>query len=278
MNSDVRPRQRCAFVATFSDGVVVSTPTAWNSGHPSVERAKFFAELAYKRQTDKSAPAIAKAQFEVGRKPRTVLRVCSAVELDAGQVSTSAPEPEPVRRRRGRPRGLKNKRKMIDDTSTSVATAPVMRRASQHEKPLLALIETSIANGTPAVSLVATSVLPANEDTPLAKAIAMVKAAGYRIERPKASKIPRPKKRVGPTFVATFATGETTRMSICTPIERLDWGRGLRLAEAAYESRWRTRVRVQGLPPLSVLPPIISAHFEQDGVVLARRPDDGAVS
>ena len=118
MNSDVRPRQRCAFVATFSDGVVVSTPTAWNSGHPSVERAKFFAELAYKRQTDKSAPAIAKAQFEVGRKPRTVLRVCSAVELDAGQVSTSAPEPTSAAQTRaaeGFEKQAKDDRRHVDE-------------------------------------------------------------------------------------------------------------------------------------------------------------------
>jgi hypothetical protein len=115
---------------------------------------------------------------------------------------------------------------------------------------------------------------------PLDEAIGLVRSAGYRVSKPKAKAKPnrKTKDRVGPTFVATFADGEVTRMSTCTPIERLDWGRGLRLAQAAYESRWRTRVRVQGLPPLSVLPPIISAHFEQDGVVLARRPDDGAVS
>jgi hypothetical protein len=149
----------------------------------------------------------------------------------------------------------------------------------EKEKPLLALIETSIANGVPAVSLAATSVLPADENTPLAKAIAMVKAAGYRIGR--ASKIPRPKKRVGPTFIAEFADGTTTRMSVFTSLTKLDWSRGIRLAEQAWEARWRRRARFPGggLSLLAPVPPaIIAARFEQDGVVLARRQDDGGVS
>ena len=151
-----------------------------------------------------------------------------------------------------------------------------MRKAS--EKPLLALIEASIANGDPAVPLAATSVLPVDEDTPLAKAIAMVKAAGYRITRAKASKIPKPKKRVGPTFVAKFADGTTTRMTVYTPLKKLDWDRGARLSQAAYQSRWqRTRhIRAGFIEP--VLPAIVSAYFEQDGIVIARRPDNEAVS
>ena len=179
-----------------------------------------------------------------------------------------------------------------------------MREAS--EKPLLALIDTSIANGDPTVPLAATSVLPVDEDTPLAKAIAMVKSAGYRITRAKASKIPRPKKRVGPSFVAKFADGTVTRMSVFTSLKKLDWDRGIRLSQAAYVTRWRAQRR----PPYSraamqwwmsadrkqreaqssagsvyatdliepVLPAIVSAHFEQDGIVLARRPDDGGAS
>jgi hypothetical protein len=153
-----------------------------------------------------------------------------------------------------------------------------MRKAS--ERPLLALIETSIANGVPAVPLAATSVLPADEDTPLTKAIAMVKAAGYRIGRAKASKIPRPKKRVGPSFIAVFADGTTVRMSVFTSLTKLDWSRGIRLAEQAWGSRWRRHARFpgRGLSLLAPVPPaIIAARFEQDGVVLARR-DSGAVS
>jgi hypothetical protein len=144
--------------------------------------------------------------------------------------------------------------------------------------PLLTAIETSIANGDPAVPLAATSVLPADEDTPLAKAIAMVKAAGYRIGRVKASKIPRLKK-VGPTFVATFADDVTVRMSVFTSLTRLDWDRGIRVSQAAWRSRWRRQQRNTPYPIVEPVPPaIVTAHFEQDGVVLARRPDSGAVS
>jgi hypothetical protein len=153
-----------------------------------------------------------------------------------------------------------------------------MRKAS--EKPLLTAIKTSIANGDPAVPLAATTVLPAGEDTPLAKAIAMVKAAGYRIGRAKASKIPRPKKHVGPTFVATFADGATVRMSVFTSLTKLDWDRGIRVSQAAWRSRWRTQQRIY--TPHSVVEPvppaIVAMHFEQDGVVLTRRPDSGAVA
>ena len=155
----------------------------------------------------------------------------------------------------------------------------MVRKAS--ERPLLTLIETSTANGVPAVSLAATSVLPANEDTPLAKAIAMVKAAGYRIDRAKASKIPRPKKRVGPSFIAEFADGTTVRMSVFTSLAKLDWSRGIRLAEQAWGSRWRRHARFPGggLSLLAPVPPaIIAARFEQDGTVLARRPDSGVES
>jgi len=93
----------------------------------------------------------------------------------------------------------------------------------------------------------------------LNEALTIVKAAGYRVSKPKA---PKRKDRVGPTFVAEFADGEVTRMSTFTSLENLDWGRGERLSIAAYQSRFRTR---------EVPPAIISARFEQDGVVLARR-------
>jgi len=83
----------------------------------------------------------------------------------------------------------------------------------------------------------------------------------------------RGKDRVGPTFVCEFADGTTTRMSTFTSLERLDWERGKRLSQAAYESRWRTRQRAHHagfVAPLTMLPAIVSAHFEQDGKVLAQ--------
>jgi len=113
----------------------------------------------------------------------------------------------------------------------------------------------------------------------LDRALATVKAAGYRVSRPKT---PKSKGRVGPTFVCKFADGTVTRMSVFTSLEKLDWGRGVRLSQAAYQSRWRTHIRKQTSKPclidIAPVPPaIVSARFERNGVVLAQR-NGGAVS
>jgi hypothetical protein len=94
-------------------------------------------------------------------------------------------------------------------------------------------------------------------------AIACLKAAGYRVSKPK----PKVKDRVGPTFVACFADGQVTRMSTFTSLANLDRGRGIRLSHAAYESRMK-----------QAAPAIIDAHFEQDGVVQARYHDQPPLS
>jgi hypothetical protein len=97
----------------------------------------------------------------------------------------------------------------------------------------------------------------------LDEAFAIVKSAGYRVSKPRKLKNPkRNKDRVGPTFVAEFADGVVTRMTTFTSLEKLDWDRGERLSQAAYQSRWRTH---------NAPPAIIAAHFEQDGKVLAQR-------
>jgi hypothetical protein len=94
------------------------------------------------------------------------------------------------------------------------------------------------------------------------EAIGLLRANGYRVTKPK----PKRRDRVGPTFVAVFADGETTRMSTFTDLHDLDWERGHALSRAAYESRARRKDRKwSGLPPA-----IVRCHFEQDGVVLAR--------
>jgi len=129
----------------------------------------------------------------------------------------------------------------------------------------------------------------------LIDALAIVRAEGYRVVKPRTSKYfrrPKPKDRVGPTFVAQFADGTITRMSTFSSLETLDWGRGERLSIAAYEARWRAHQRKQFLrnpayrmnlaaPFLNLVAPappaIVSARFEQDGVVLAQR-NGGAVS
>jgi hypothetical protein len=60
----------------------------------------------------------------------------------------------------------------------------------------------------------------------------------------------------GPTFVAKFADGEVTRMTVWAE-NKPNLSRGVRLARHAYRSR-------TGNEP----PPIIEARFERDGSVL----------
>jgi hypothetical protein len=123
----------------------------------------------------------------------------------------------------------------------------------------------------------------------LERAKALVRAAGYELKKPRRSN--RPSKK-GPTFVCRFADGITTRTSIYTKLDQLDWERGKRMAAAAYESRVRQaqpRLRaphrshpdypaayerwlVMRSPPIEV-PAIAEAHFERDGIVLATLAD-----
>jgi hypothetical protein len=149
------------------------------------------------------------------------------------------------------------------------------------DKPLLTLLEAGGVNDMPVVMPVA-----APNDA-LIEAIKTVRAAGYRVSKPRKPKtFKRGKDRVGPTFVAKFADGTTTRMSTFTSLENLDWGRGERLSQAAYQSRWRTRMRAQyrkqsGKPRLVDLvapdpPAIVSARFERDGVALTQRNNGSA--
>jgi len=108
----------------------------------------------------------------------------------------------------------------------------------------------------------------------LNEALATIKAAGYRISKPKSKR----KDRVGPTFVAEFADGTVTRRSTFTSLEKLDWDRGERLSQAAWQSRWRVWFRKQTgkvcpVDPDTLIPPVIvAARFEQDGKVLGTRP------
>ena len=60
-----------------------------------------------------------------------------------------------------------------------------------------------------------------------------------------------------PTFVATFADGEVTRMTVFTSCAKLDMARGVRLARAAYESRMKRAA-----------PPIVQAHYERNDEVV----------
>ena len=58
-------------------------------------------------------------------------------------------------------------------------------------------------------------------------------------------------------FVAKFADGEFTRMSIFTPRGKLDSGRGLRLSRHAHNQRTGKRNEL-----------IVAAHFEQGGTIV----------
>jgi hypothetical protein len=61
-----------------------------------------------------------------------------------------------------------------------------------------------------------------------------------------------------PCFIARFADGQTTRMTVHTSLAKLDVGRGVRLAQHAYRSRMKQE------PPA-----ITSARFESvEGKVL----------
>jgi|SRR5215472_6028918 len=155
-----------------------------------------------------------------------------------------------------------------------------MRKAS--DKPLLTLIETSKANNfvVPSATEIE-QLIDAQREIPrpdpvLVAAIAAVKAAGYRVSKPRKPKIfKRGKDRVGPTFVCEFADGTTTRMSTFTSLEKLDWERGERLSQAAYQSRWRARLRKQTgklVDSIAPVPPtIVAGRFELNGKVLAQR-------
>src|SRR5262249_52813850 len=111
-------------------------------------------------------------------------------------------------------------------------------------------------------------------------ALAVVKAAGYRVSKPKT---PKSKGRVGPTFVCEFSDGTVVRMTTyCESDDKLDWDRGERLSQAAYQSRWRAQYHKRNgkscpVDLIPVPPAIVSARFERDGVVLAQR-NGGAVS
>jgi hypothetical protein len=73
---------------------------------------------------------------------------------------------------------------------------------------------------------------------------------------PKTKKQAEPPLSGSPTFVATFADGEVTRMTVFTAPDDLDVERGKKLARYAYESRTK-----------KTPPAFLKAHFEQAGKV-----------
>jgi hypothetical protein len=98
-----------------------------------------------------------------------------------------------------------------------------------------------------------------NSLSPLEQALQLVKAAGYRVTKPKSRKLTSR----GPTCVVRFADGTLCRMTTHCRDDALDWQRGINLCKAA----WSTR---KGLP-MEQAPQVVSAHFERDGAMLGQR-------
>jgi hypothetical protein len=96
----------------------------------------------------------------------------------------------------------------------------------------------------------------------LEQALALVKAAGFRISKPRA---PKAESQRGPTCVVQFADGEICRMTTYSP-KALDYDRGIRQCQAA----WLLRLTGTAMGDLTQTPPVKSCHFERDGHVIAR--------
>jgi hypothetical protein len=94
--------------------------------------------------------------------------------------------------------------------------------------------------------------------SPLEHALQLVKAAGYRVSKPKQRKLTSR----GPTCVVRFADGVLCRMTTHCRDDALDYERGIRLCKAAWSSRKAL--------PMAQAPTVISAHFERDGSVLGQ--------
>jgi hypothetical protein len=92
----------------------------------------------------------------------------------------------------------------------------------------------------------------------LERALQLVKAAGYRVTKPKQRKLTSR----GPTCVVSFADGTQCRMTTHCRDEALDWERGVKLCKAA----WSTRKAL----PMAQAPQVVSAHFERDGHILGQ--------
>lgn len=98
----------------------------------------------------------------------------------------------------------------------------------------------------------------------LEQALGIVRAAGYRVSKPK----PRKLTSRGPTCVVTFADGLTCRMTTHCRDDALDYARGVYLCKAAWSSRRDL--------PMTQAPSIASIHFERDGEIIGRDIDQVA--
>jgi hypothetical protein len=79
--------------------------------------------------------------------------------------------------------------------------------------------------------------------------------------KPATPMAPQVKPSDGPTFVAQWSDGVTTRMTTYTMLKKLDLKRGLALSRAAYSSRKKVSMA-------TIEATIIGAHFEKDDAVV----------
>ena len=93
----------------------------------------------------------------------------------------------------------------------------------------------------------------------LQDALAVVRASGYRVTKPKARA--RKQSRVGPTCVTHFIDGSVFRMTTHTTDDNLDFARGIRLCALALASRHGH----------DCVPPVEYVHFERDGVTIGEQ-------
>jgi hypothetical protein len=112
-----------------------------------------------------------------------------------------------------------------------------------------------------------------DEDS-LNKALAVVKAAGFHVSRPKT---PKSKGRAGPVFEARFSDGVHVRLTVHASLTELDWNRGERVARQAWASRHKVPFDRNSAELAKIAPSIRACQFELDGTVLAQR-NGGAVS
>src|SRR5215469_3261605 len=100
--------------------------------------------------------------------------------------------------------------------------------------------------------------MASNSLSPLERALQIVRAAGYRVTKPKRKLTSR-----GPTCVVRFADGTLCRMTTHCRDDALDYERGIGLCKAA----WSTRRSL----PMAQAPQVVSAHFERDDAVLGQQ-------
>ena len=103
----------------------------------------------------------------------------------------------------------------------------------------------------------------------LNEAMKIVRAAGYRVSKPKARKVK--KSLVGPTCVVTFHDNKVIRMSTNCTDDKLDYAQGQSVCITGWQAAWRHSNKLAASPwGGEPIPSIVACHFERDGAVIDR--------